>query len=181
MNYLEILQQKSSEHEENEMCWSKNYLVGFDADGNSCEINGNESYCDDCISDKVNEIQLLLDTNGSEYIHSEFDCSWSDIVFTKIGYSEEGSPESDDFETCEDCGKSIHTGVLHTLDQEFQHYLEDSTSLKLDDLTNCDCFRINDLITSDDAIERHPELVEKLKQKLSEQNTKIQNYGMVSS
>jgi hypothetical protein len=171
MKYLEILEQKASEHEEKEMCWSLNYLLGFDKDGDSCEINGSESYCDDCISEKVNEIQNLLQEKGSKHIHEEFDCSRSDVVFVEIGYSEESSPESDDFETCYDCGKSIHTGVLHTFDQELEHYLSDSENLKIFDLSNCDCFRINELITNEDSIERHPDLVKKLKLKLKEQNT----------
>lgn len=168
MNYLELLQSKAQEHEENEMCWSLNYLVGFNKDGDSCEINGSESYCDDCISEKVDEMQKLLQEKGSKHIHEEFDCSREDIILTGIGYSEESSPESDDFETCYNCGKSIHTSVLHTFNQEFEYYYDQN--LKVSDLSNCDCFRINELITSEDALERHPELIEKLKYKLSEQN-----------
>ena len=171
MNYFEILEQKASEHEEKEMCWSLHYLVGFDEDGDSCEINGSESYCDDCISEKIDEIQKLLEEKGSKHIHKEFDCSREDIVFTEIGCSEESCPESDDFEICYNCGKSIHTSVLHTFDQELEHYLSEDQILKVPDLSNCDCFRINELINSEDSIERHPKLVEKLKLKLKEQNT----------
>lgn len=170
MNYLELLQSKASEHEEKEMCWSLNYLVGYDKHGDFCEINGSESFCDDCISEKVNEIQKLLEEKGSKHIHEEFDCSRSDIVFTEIGYSVESCPESDDFESCCDCGKSIHTGVLHTNYQEFEYYLDDDKNLKIFDLSNLDCFIINELITSEDALERHPELVEKLNLKLKNQN-----------
>lgn len=171
MNYFEILEKKASEHEEKEMCWQLNYIVGFDEDGDSCEINGSESYCDDCISKKIEETQKLLEEKGSKHIHKEFDCSREDVVFTKIGYSEESYPESDDFETCYNCGKSIHTGVLHTFDQELEHYLNEDQILKVYDLSNCDCYRINELINSKDSIERHPELVEKLKLKLKKQNT----------
>lgn len=170
MDYLKLLQSKASEHEEKEMCWSLNYILGFDEDGDSCEINGSESYCDDCISEKIDEMQKLLEEKGSEHIHEEFDCSRSDIIFSEIGYSDESSPESDDFESCYNCGKSIHTGVLHTNDQEFEYYLDDDQNLKVSDLSNCDCFRINELITSEDATQRHPDLVEKLKCKLSKQN-----------
>jgi hypothetical protein len=170
MNYLELLEKKASEHEEKEMCWSLNYLVGYGADRDFCEINGSESYCDDCIDNKIEEIQLLLTEKGSKYIHDEFDCSRDDIDLTEISYMEESSPETDNFETCYNCGKSIHTGVLHTLSQEIEHYLDDSENLKIADLSNQDCFRIKELTQSEDSFERHPELVEKLKQKLREHN-----------
>ena len=113
----------------------------------------------------------MLEVKGSKHIHKEFDCSREDIVFTEIGCSEESCPESDDFEICYNCGKSIHTSVLHTFDQELEHYLSEDQILKVPDLSNCDCFRINELINSEDSIERHPKLVEKLKLKLKEQNT----------
>ena len=115
-------------------------------------------------------MQSLLKEKGSQHIHDEFDCSRDDMVFVEISYMEESSPETDDFETCYNCGKSIHTGVLHTLSQEFDYYLCDSEYLKIADLSNMDCYRIKELIQSDDSFERHPELVEKLKQKLREHN-----------
>ena len=170
MNYLTLLESKADEHEEKETCWSLNYLVGFDESGDHCEINGSEAYCDDCISKKVDEIQSLLRDKGSEHIHEEYDCSQYDIVLTEIGSMEESSPETDGFETCYSCGKSIHTGVLHTCSQEFDHYLSDSENLNVANLSNCDCFRIRELTQSLDAVERHPDLVDKLKHKLREHN-----------
>lgn len=172
MRYFDILEKRALHFEENKICWSLNYLVGYDFEGNYCEINGYETFCDDCIQEQIDKLSKILDERGSKYVHDHYDCSRDEFEITEIGYMEENCPETDDFCLCDSCGKLIHTSVLYTTDEEHCYYLQPEVSLKLNDLSDCDCYRIYNLITAADSISKYPRQVKLLKQKLNKQNRK---------
>ena len=119
-------------------------------------------YINVCTS--VNAFNKKLKNNREEL---DINCDDSDYKnVKKIVMRCESSPERDDFLNCDNCGSLILVGVLHSYIQEIEHYLSDGENLHIKHLSNDDCYRIHELIQCAD----YPELIEKLKLKIIEQN-----------
>jgi hypothetical protein len=144
---------------------SLHYLIGVDGCGDQvCEVDGSESYCSDCIEKIVSERNEELKKKGYSSFSKVHDCS-GDQEFEEIRYSTEYSPEDDDFELCENCGAEIDVGVLFTFSQEIDHWIgEISDNLfDIDVISDQDAYRIYTCLTSLDALEKHPNKVQKLR------------------
>lgn len=142
----------------------KYYLIGLDEDGNYCgEVDSCNSYCLDCAIEKAKELNEELQRNGYEFFSKEHDCP--DRVISSISYNEESSPEDDDFLTCESCGSEINVGVLFTYDDELRYWID--TDIDIDNLSPQSAYRINECLSSNEAAEKFPELVYKLKEKIA--------------
>lgn len=166
MTALEILEAKHSA-----FCGSSlHYLIGIDErEDQVCEIDGSESYCSSCIDMIVDDRNKELKRIGYNKFQNIHDCNSSE-EFKQISYSTESSPEKDDFELCENCGREIDVAVLFTFDQEIEHWIDQD--IDIDNISDQDAYRIYECITSLDAIEKHPKSVEKLKQKLNNHGNK---------
>jgi len=171
MKHFQVIKNRADKFYNKGLKMDLNYLVAYGANGERSEINGYESYCEDCINDKMDEIQSVFETGGSEAIFQNYDVNSDEFEITEILFSEESSPEKDSFETCESCGCLIRTSVFHTFSQELEHYLSDDLSVNVKKLSDEDCYRINEIIFSQDSIEKYPKLVKKLRKKIREQNS----------
>lgn len=143
-----------------------NYLIGVDSCGDHvCEINGSESYCSECIDKIVSEMNEELIRIGFDAFSKVHDCS-TDSEFCEVSYSTESLPERDDFESCQSCGCEIDVGVLFTFSQEIDHWIEElrDNIFDINAISDRDAYRIYTCITSEDALERHPKEVQKLKE-----------------
>ena len=171
MKHFQVIKNRANKFYNNGLKMDLNYLVAYGANGERSEINSCESYCEDCINEKMDGIQSVFEIGGSEAIFQNYDVNSDKFEITEILFSEESCPEKDGFENCEKCGSLIRVSILHTFSDELEYYLSDDKSVKLKELSNEDCYRINEIIFSQDSIERHPKLVKKLRKKIREQNS----------
>ncbi|MGK6342896.1 hypothetical protein ACMGDK_11690 [Chryseobacterium sp. DT-3] len=161
---FKYIEEKHDEFYQKEIKMDLYYAMALDKDGEHLgEVNGHESYCEDCREKARKYFNKMLRKNRSEL---DINCSDEYVKLAKeIVMFCEGSPERDDFLNCEECGSLISVGVLHTFDQEIDHYLSEDTNLHIKHLTNDDCYRIHELFDS-----RYTEKIELLKQKIIKQN-----------
>lgn len=141
------------------------YLTGVNKSGNqACEVDGSESFCSNCIKKIVSDRNDELKRLGYADFCKIHDCS-SNQEFEEIGYSLESSPESDDFKQCENCGSEIDVSVLFTFSQEIEHWIGEiiNNNLNIDTISEQDSYRIYNCLTSEDAFEKHPKEVKKLR------------------
>lgn len=161
---FKYIEEKHDEYAQKELKSDLYYAVAYDKDDNHLgEVNGYYSYCGDCKNYIEKQFNETLKNNPSEL---DVNCNDED----KVSYIKmicEGSPERDDFEYCQGCSELIDVGVLHTMDQEIQHYLGETQNLHIKHLSDADCYRIHELIHN---CSRHKELIEKLKEKIIKQN-----------
>ena len=159
MSVLEIIETLAQKCE----LQGKYYMIGLDADGNYCgEIDPTDSYCFECAKTRVFELNEEIQRYGYELFSKKHDCP--DMEIASISYAEESSPEDDDFLTCDSCGSEIDVGVLFTYADELEYWI--SELVDIDDLTPQDAYRINTCLTSSEAKERYPKLVEMLREKI---------------
>ena len=164
---FKYIEEKHNKFYENELKQDLNYAVALDKNNDILgEVNGHESYCEDCkekARKKFNRLRRedinLLDIN----------CDESDYKNVKIiVMHSESSPEKDDFTNCEMCGSLINVDVLHAYSQEIEHYLSEDKNLHIKHLKNDDFYRLHLLI--EEANDKYPDLIEKLKLKIIQQN-----------
>ncbi|MCU7570439.1 hypothetical protein [Riemerella anatipestifer] len=145
------------------------YLEAIGFDGERAELYGYYSYCEDCINDVVSDFNAELKEKGSEVFHEVNFVNSYYFKIQKIVGSQEYSPERDSFTMCEKCYELIDTQVLHAFShQEIEALLPNS--LKIENLSNRECYVIYELLTSDLALEKHPEEIEELKAKFHNDN-----------
>lgn len=160
MSVLDIIKQKGEYSFDD----SLNYLVGVNELGDYvCEIDGEKSYCSNCIEAIIKERNAELKKIGFKKISEIHDCN-SDTPFVEIISCVETMPERDDFESCNNCGTEIYVDVLFTEDNEIKHWIGEE--IVVDELSDSDAYRIYTCITSEDAISKYPKLVKQLKEKL---------------
>lgn len=160
MNAFDVIKQKGEYFSGD----SLHYLIGVDEDGcYVCEIDSAESYCSSCINEIVKERNAELDIIGYKSFLERHDCT-SDVPFAKISSACETMPERDDFESCNNCGAEINVGVLFTYSDEIKCWIDED--IVVDEISNSDAYRIYTCITSEDAINEYPKLVNPLKDKL---------------
>lgn len=161
---------RAKNFEDNNDKYGLHYLIGADDNDNQVtEVDGHNSYCDDCINEVVTEYNNKLKNSPNKI---GYGCSEETFKYVvKILMTEESSPERDDFCYCDNCGRLISTvGVLHTFSQEIEHWLDADTSVNFNELEDQDCFIINELI--ENAIDEYPELIKNLKTKIKLENKK---------
>ena len=140
----------------------KYYLIGLDADGSYCgEVDGYNHYCYNCAEKKAKELNEELQRDGYEAFRKNHDC-WDGVA--SIQFNEENSPEDDDFICCDTCGCELNTGVLFTYDDELRCWID--ADIDIDKLTPQSAYRINECLTNQEAQDRWPKLVKKLRNKL---------------
>lgn len=159
------IEDKHDKFYENELKSDLYYAVALDKNDDQIgEVFGHCSYCENCKDEAKKEFNKKLKKNREEL---DINCDDSDYKnVKKIVMRCESSPERDDFLNCDNCGSLILVGVLHSYTQEIEHYLSDGENLHIKHLSNDDCYRIHELIQCAD----YPELIEKLKLKIIEQN-----------
>ena len=162
---FKYIEEKHDKFYETELKQDLYYAVALDKDDDILgEVCGYESYCEDCKEKARKNFNKLMRENVNLL---DINCDDSDYKnVKKIVMHREHSPEKDDFTNCENCGSLINVGVLHAYSQEIEHYLSDGENLHIKHLSNDDCYRIHELIQCAD----YPELIEKLKLKIIEQN-----------
>lgn len=162
---FKYIEEKHNKFSENELKQDLNYAVALDKNNDILgEVNGYESYCEDCKEKARKNFNKLRRDNVNQL---DINCDDSDYKnVKKIVMHSESSPEKDDFTNCEMCGSLINVGVLHTLSQEIEHYLSDDINLHIKHLSDDDCYRIH-LLIEDSS---YHELIEKLKDKIINQN-----------
>lgn len=171
MDIFNEIKIRAEKFEDNNDKYGLNYLIGVDQDDDQVtEIDGHNSYCDDCIDKVVDEYQLKLKQSPNELDYGCSEERFKDVI--KILMTEESCPERDDFCYCDNCGNLISTvGVLHTFSQEIDHWLDDDVSVDLNELEDRDCFILNELI--ENAVSDWPELISKLKRKIELENVSV--------
>ncbi|MRN00207.1 hypothetical protein D1Z97_03165 [Riemerella anatipestifer] len=138
------------------------YLEAIGFDGERAELYEYFSYCEDCINDVVSDFNAKLKENGSEVFYEVNFVNSYYFKIQKIVGSQEYSPERDSFTMCKKCNELIDTQVFHTHShQEIEALLP--KSLKIEHLSNRECYVVYELLTSDLALEKHPEEIEELK------------------
>lgn len=166
MEIFNIIKHRAEKFETENNKYNLHYLIGVDEHNNQVtEINGDNSYCNDCVDEVLKEYNKKLKETPYEL---DFNCTDEEFNNVKeILITEEGSPEKDDFCICENCHRLISTvNVLHTFTQEIDHWLESDVSIDLNDLKDEDCFILNELIENAD----YPELISQLKNKIKSDN-----------
>ena len=166
MEPLKEITERAKKFEENGLKYGLFYLIAVDKEEDQvCEVDGEYSYCEDCIEEVVKEYNDKLKTGKTEDF--EFNCYDEEIpLIQKIMFIEESSPERDDFLYCEKCGDLIYTSVLNTLPQELEYWLDEEVSVNLADLKNYECYIIKELFDC----KKHPELLSQLREKIQTQN-----------
>ena len=141
------------------------YLKGIDESGfTDCEVDGSESYCSKCIKKIVSERNEELARIGYAAFFKAHDCS-NDEKFDEIGAVIESCPEYDDFRQCENCGAELEVGVLFTFSQEIDYWIGEieNNNFSIGEISEQDAYRIYSCLTSEDAFEKHPKEVTKLR------------------
>ena len=161
------IEKKHDEFYENELKQDLYYAVALDKyDDILGEVRGYESYCEDCKEKARKNFNKLMRENVNLL---DINCDDSDYKnVKKIVMHREHSPEKDDFTNCENCGSLINVGVLHAYSQEIEHYLSEDENLHIKHLKNDDFYRLHLLI--EEANDKYPDLIEKLKLKIIQQN-----------
>lgn len=159
---LEIIKEKGN-YEGRPLC----YLIGIDSDGDEvCEINMGDCYCPECIDKIVESKSSELASLGFDEFTKIHDCS-NNEPFVGISYCIESLPERDGFVYCEECGSIIEVGVLYTFSDDILELIDDTDDLCdgeifEDQIEDQYAYKVCNCLSSQDAREKHLELVRKL-------------------
>jgi len=128
MNNQEILQKAFSivetKGEKYNSKFYHNWVCYVNKENNIVSFNSDETFCEDCIDKKLDEIQKDIDKKEIAIPED----------FIELCYQTVTSPEGDDFRHCDMCGEIIEQDILWT-NQEMNHWLKDMSN---DDWENLD-------------------------------------------
>lgn len=149
MEAKDILKSTADQYQPKTELWYVSYV---DMGGRQIEEPDDNEFCEDC---------RIIGRDSLHNLFAEKGHRRPEIIGIQL--FNECSPEKDDFVTCDNCGHYIQVAVLHTSDQEADHWLRLSakTFRKIAFLPMC-AWVIKEIILSEDFKKKHPVCWEKL-------------------